>query len=218
MVFIASASAGAGGSGSKKLPRPWYSFPSAAMASDKSSEVTDLLRAWGNGDETARDRLAVKVYDELRRSARRYMKDEHAQVTLQTTALVNEVYLRLVDTRNVDWQSRAQFFTICAQMMRRILIDAARARGARKRGGGAVKVEIEEAAPLAPETGTAILALNDALEAFAQIAPRQSRVVELRYFGGLSVEETAEVMKISQRTVMRDWDFAKAWLARACST
>src|SRR5262252_619841 len=177
------------------------------MALDKSSEVTDLLRAWGNGDEAARDQLAVKVYDELRRIARRYMKDERAQATLQTTALVNEVYLRLVDTRNVDWQRRAQFFTICAQMMRRILIDAARARGA-----GAVKLDIEAAAPLAPEMGAAILALHDALEAFAQIAPRQSRVVELRYFGGLSVEETAEVMKISQRTVMRDWDFAKAWL------
>jgi RNA polymerase sigma factor (TIGR02999 family) len=188
------------------------------MASNKSSEVTDLLQAWGNGDEAARDQLAVKVYDELRRIARRYMKDEHAQVTLQTTALVNEVYLRLVDTRNVDWQHRAQFFTICAQMMRRILIDAARARGAAKRGGGAVKLDIEAATPLAPETGAAILALHDALEAFAQISPRQSRVVELRYFGGLSVEETAEVMKISQRTVMRDWDFAKAWLARACST
>ena len=188
------------------------------MASDKSPEVTDLLHAWANGDQAARDQLAVTVYDELRRIARRYMKDEHAQVTLQTTALVNEVYLRLVDTRNVDWQRRAQFFTICAQMMRRILIDAARARGAAKRGGGAVKLDIEAAAPLAPEMGAAILALHDALEAFAQIAPRQSRVVELRYFGGLSVEETAEVMKISQRTVMRDWDFAKAWLARACST
>ena len=126
--------------------------------------------------------------------------------------------MRLVDTRNVDWQSRAQFFTICAQMMRRVLIDAARARGAAKRGGGAVKLDIEAAAPLAPEMGAAILTLHDALEAFAQIAPRQSRVVELRYFGGLSVEETAEVMKISQRTVMRDWDFAKVWLARACST
>ena len=105
------------------------------MALDKSSEVTDLLRAWGNGDEAARDQLAVKVYDELRRIARRYMKDERAQATLQTTALVNEVYLRLVDTKNVDWQRRAQFFSICAQMMRRILIDAARARGAAKRGG-----------------------------------------------------------------------------------
>jgi RNA polymerase sigma factor (TIGR02999 family) len=156
----------------------------------------------------------VKVYDELRRIARRYMKDERGQATLQTTALVNEVYLRLVDARNVHWQRRAQFFTICAQMMRRILVDAARARGAAKRGGGAVKLDIEAAATLAPETGAAILALHDALEAFAQIAPRQARVVELRYFGGLSVDEVAQVMKISQRTVMRDWDFAKVWLAR----
>jgi RNA polymerase sigma factor (TIGR02999 family) len=180
----------------------------------KSSEITVLLCAWSSGDEAARDRLAVKVYDELKRIARRYMKDERARGTLQTTALVNEVYLRLVDTKNVDWQHRAQFFSICAQMMRRILVDAARARGAAKRGGGAVKVDLEAAAPLASETGAAVLALHDALEEFAQIAPRQARVVELRYFGGLTVEEVAEVMNISQRTVMREWDFAKVWLAR----
>jgi RNA polymerase sigma factor (TIGR02999 family) len=187
------------------------------MASAKSSEITGLLRAWGNGDEAARDRLAEKVYDELRRIARHYMKDERAQVTLQTTALVNEVYLRLVDTKNVDWQHRGQFFSICAQMMRRILVDAARARRAAKRGSRALKLNIEAAAPVSAETSEAILALHDALEEFAQIAHRQARVVELRYFGGLSVEETAEAMKISQRTVMRDWDFAKVWLARALS-
>jgi len=130
---------------------------------------------------------------------------------------VNEVYLRLVDTKNVQWEHRAQFFSICAQMMRRILVDAARARGSGKRGGAAVKVDIELAARVAPEDDTSILALHEALQVFAQVAPRQARVVELRYFGGLSVEETVEVMKVSQRTVMRDWDFAKAWLARELS-
>lgn len=187
------------------------------MDSSKPSEISRLLTAWGKGDEGARDRLAAKVYDELRGIARRYMKDERAHVTLQTTALVNEVYLRLVDTKDVEWQHRAQFFSICAQMMRRILVDAARARRAGKRGGGAGKVDMEIAARLSPEGDASIVALNEALEAFAQIAPRQARVVELRYFGGLSVEETVQVMKISERTVIRDWDFAKAWLARELS-
>jgi RNA polymerase sigma factor (TIGR02999 family) len=184
------------------------------MNTKKSSEVTELLRAWGQGDQAARDRLAVKIYDELRTIARRYMKDEHARSTLQTTVLVNEVYLRLIDRENIEWQNRSQFFWLCAQMMRRILIDAARARGAVKRGGGAVKVDIEIAARFVPDASASVLALHEALESFAKIAPRQARVVELRYFGGLSVEETMEVMKISERTVIRDWDFAKAWLAR----
>ena len=184
------------------------------MDSTKSSEVTELLRAWGRGDQAARDRLAVRIYDELRTIARRYMKDEHARSTLQTTVLVNEVYLRLIDRENIEWQNRSQFFWLCAQMMRRILIDAARARGAVKRGGGAVKVDIEIAARFVPDASASVLALHEALESFARIAPRQARVVELRYFGGLSVEETMEVMKISERTVVRDWDFAKAWLAR----
>lgn len=184
------------------------------MSPAKSSETTRLLRAWGAGDESARDQLAAKVYDELHRIARRYMKDERTPGTLQTTALVHEAYLRLVDSRNTDWQTRSQFFSICAQMMRRILVDAARARGAVKRGGRVVKVDFDEMANLSPESDGPILALHEALEAFARVAPRQARVIELRYFGGLSVEETVEVMKISQRTVMRDWDFAKAWLAR----
>ena len=184
------------------------------MYSKKSSEVTDLLRAWGQGDQAARDRLAAKIYDELRRIARRYMKDEHARTTLQTTVLVNEVYLRLIARKNIEWQNRSHFFSICAQMMRQVLVDAARARGAAKRGGGAAKVDIELAARCVPEADASILALHEALESFAKIAPRQAKVVELRYFGGLSVEETMEVMKISERTVMRDWDFAKAWLAR----
>jgi RNA polymerase sigma factor (TIGR02999 family) len=186
----------------------------ARTAIVKSAEVTGLLKAWSNGDQTALDRLAAIVYQELRRIARRYMKNERPGNTLQTTALVNEVYLRLVDVRNVDWQHRAQFFAISAQMMRRILVDAARARGSRKRGGSAVKVNVDETAVLSPEPGASILALDEALQAFSQVAPRQAKVVELRYFGGLNEEEIGEILKTSSRTVRRDWDFAKSWLMR----
>jgi RNA polymerase sigma factor (TIGR02999 family) len=180
-------------------------------------EVTGLLKAWSGGDQAALERLADQVYNELRRIARRYMRNERAGNTLQTTALVNEVYLRLVDVKNVDWQQRAQFFAIAAQMMRRILVDAARARGSNKRGGGAVKVNVDEALVVTPERDSSLVALDEALEAFTKLAPRQAKVVELRYFGGLSEEETAEVLKISARTVRRDWDFAKSWLMRELS-
>ena len=183
----------------------------------RSVEVTGLLKAWSGGDQAALERLADHLYDELRRIARRYMRNERAGNTLQTTALVNEVYLRLVDVKNVDWQQRAQFFAIAAQMMRRILVDAARARGSRKRGGGAVKVNVDEALVVSPERDSSLVALDEALEAFSKLAPRQAKVVELRYFGGLSEEETAEVLKISARTVRRDWDFAKSWLMRELS-
>jgi len=187
------------------------------MALPRSEEVTDLLRAWSGGDQTALDQLAAKVYDELHRMAGHFMKNERAGNTLQTTALVNEVYLRLVDVKNVDWQQRAQFFAISAQMMRRILVDAARARGSHKRGGGAVKVNVDENAFLSPERDSSLVALDEALEAFSAAAPRQAKIVELRYFGGLSEEEIAEVLKISSRTVRRDWEFAKSWLMRALS-
>ena len=187
------------------------------MASPGSAEITGLLRAWSSGDQAALDRLAAKVYQELYRMARRYMKSERAGNTLQATALVHEVYLRLVDVKNVDWQHRAQFFAISAQMMRRILVDAARARGSPKRGGGAVKVNVDEVPILSPEPNASIVALDDALEALSKIAPRQAKIVELRYFGGLSEEETAEVLKISARSVRRDWQFARAWLMRELS-
>jgi len=180
----------------------------------RSVEVTGLLKAWSGGDQAALERLAGHVYDELRHIARRYMRNERAGNTLQATALVNEVYLRLADVKNIDWQQRAQFFAIAAQMMRRILVDAARARGTHKRGGGAIKVNVDEAPVLSPERDSSLVALDEALEAFSKLAPRQARVVELRYFGGLSEEETAEVLKISTRTVRRDWDFAKSWLMR----
>jgi RNA polymerase sigma factor (TIGR02999 family) len=189
-------------------------FREAQTAVVESAEVTGLLKAWSTGDQAALERLASVVYEELRRIARRYMKNERRGNTLQTTALVNEVYLRLVDVKNVDWQHRAQFFAVSAQMMRRILVDAARARGSRKRGGGVVKMNVDETAIVSPGPDASIVALDGALEALSQVAPRQARVVELRFFGGLSEEEIAEVLKISERTVRRDWDFAKSWLIR----
>lgn len=187
------------------------------MPRDPSTQITVLLRAWRSGDQAALDLLAAKVYDELRRMARRYMRNERAGNTLQTTALVNEVYLRLIDVKNVDWEHRAQFFALSAQMMRRILVDAARARGAHKRWDAAVKVNVDDTAILSPERDPSILALDDALEALSQMAPRQAKVVELRYFGGLNVEEIVEVLKVSPRTVERDWEFARAWLMRELS-
>ena len=179
-----------------------------------SAEITNLLHAWSSGDEAALDRLAEQVYPELRLMARRYMKNERQANTLQPTALVNEVFLRLVDVTKVEWSQRAQFFAMAARMMRRIRVDAARARGSRKRGGSAAKVNLDETAVLSPTRDRSILALDDALTAFSLVAPRQAKVVELRYFGGLTEEEIVEAMKISQRTVRRDWDLAKAWLLR----
>jgi RNA polymerase sigma factor (TIGR02999 family) len=187
------------------------------MALPRPAEVTGLLRAWSGGDQAASDRLAALVYDELHHMARRYMKDERTGNTLQTTALVNEVYLRLVDVKNVDWQQRGQFFAITAQMMRRILVDAARARGSHKRGGGVVKVNVDEAPVMSPEPDASLVALDEALKAFSTVAPRQAKLVELRYFGGLTEGEIVEVLKISPRTVRRDWEFAKSWLMRELS-
>ena len=179
-----------------------------------SFEITELLRAWGEGDAKALDRLAEVVYGELRQMARLHMRKEPDANTMQTTALVHEVYLRLVDVNQVEFHERAQFFALAAQMMRRILVDAARARRAEKRGGAVVKVNFDETAVLSPGPERSILALDEALAAFSQIAPRQAKVVELKYFGGLSEEEIVAALKISPRTVRRDWDFAKAWLLR----
>ncbi|HTT61101.1 MAG TPA: ECF-type sigma factor [Bryobacteraceae bacterium] len=180
----------------------------------RSEEITTLLRAWGGGDTTALARLTEHVYPELRLMARRYMKNEIQGNTLQATALVHEVYLRLVDVTNVEWQARAQFFAIAAQMMRRILVDAARARGSRRRDGIPLKVNLDESALLSPAAQRSILALDEALTAFSRIAPRQAKVVELRYFGGLTEEEIEVVLTISARTIRRDWDLAKSWLMR----
>ena len=181
---------------------------------EASGEITNLLRAWSGGDHAALGRLAEHVYPELRRMARRYMRNERQAITLQSTGLVHEVYLRLVDVRKVDWRERAQFYAMAAQMMRRILVDAARARGSKKRGGSAARVNIDEITVLAPAADRSILALDEALTALSRLAPRQARIVELRYFGGLSEEEIAAALDISPRTIRRDWDFAKAWLSR----
>ena len=184
------------------------------MAEPENREVTELLKAWGEGDQAALDQLTPLIYDELHRIGRRYMLGERAGNTLQTTALVNEAYLRLVDVKNVDWQQRAQFFAICAQMMRRILVDAARARGAQKRGAGVGKINLEDVAVVSPEPDDSIVALDAALEEFAKIAPRQAKVIELRYFSGLEEKEIAEILQVSTRTVERDWFFARSWLMR----
>ena len=178
------------------------------------AEITNLLRAWSNGDLAALDRLAEQVYGELRLMARRFMKSERQENTLQATALVNEVYIRLVDVGNVEWRQRAQFFAMAAQMMRRILVDAARVKRSHKRGGQAIRVNFEKTAVLAPEADRSMIALDDALAAFSKIAGRQAKVVELRYFGGLTEDEIARVLDISPRTVRRDWEFARVWLAR----
>lgn len=180
-------------------------------------EVTQLLKAWGTGDDKALDQLTPVVQQELHRMAHRCMSKERPGHTLQTTALVNEVYLRLVDVNAVEWQDRAHFFAISARMMRRILTDFARSRNYQKRGAGAVQVSFDEALIVTPEKDGDIMALDEALTEFAVLYPRQSQVVELRFFGGLEVKEAAEALQISPETVKRDWRFAKAWLRRALS-
>jgi RNA polymerase sigma factor (TIGR02999 family) len=182
------------------------------MRTPEGGEVTQLLRAWGNGDERALEKLTPLVYDELRRTARRHMARQSPGHTLQATALVNEVYLHLVNLRETNWQNRAHFFAVCAKLMRRILVDSARRRQYLRRGGGAPHVELEEALILSREAPTGLLALDDALQALATLDPRKVQVVELRYFGGLSVKESAEVLKVSEETVLRDWRLAKLWL------
>ncbi|MEK6300086.1 MAG: sigma-70 family RNA polymerase sigma factor [Acidobacteriota bacterium] len=179
------------------------------------SEVTQLLREWGNGDKAALDLLVPVVYQELRRLARYYMSRERPGHTLQTSALVNEAYMRLVDYRDMRWQNRAHFFAVAAQAMRRILVDHARKRDFAKRGGGAVKVSFDETAIVSRKQDANLIALDDALTTLEAFDPRKSRIVELRYIGGLNIEETAEVLDISPATVQREWRAAKAWLYRA---
>ena len=179
-----------------------------------SHDVTRLLARWKDGDEAALQQLVPIVHEELRRLARRQMAGERPGHTLQPTALVNEAYLRLVNLKQMQWQDRAHFFAMGARLMRRILVDFARSRGYQKRGGGAKQVSFTQALEVAEGQPTDVVALNDALEALAAVDERTSRVVELRYFGGLSVEETAEVLKVSRETVKRDWKFAKMWLLR----
>jgi RNA polymerase sigma-70 factor (ECF subfamily) len=184
------------------------------MTGRSPHEVTRLLQNWGRGDQAALDELIPLVYDELHRLAHIYMVRERPGHTLQSSALVNEAYLRLVDARNIEWQDRTHFFAISANVMRRILVEFGRARGAGKRGGNLGKVEFDEGRVPSPEQGADLIALDDALNALAAVDPREAMVVELRFFGGLSAEETAEVLKISSKTVLRDWEHAKVWLLR----
>jgi RNA polymerase sigma-70 factor (ECF subfamily) len=177
-------------------------------------EVTQLLQAWGRGDAAALDRLIPLVYDELHRLAHCYLAREWANDTLQTTALVHEAYLRLIDANQVEWKNRVHFFAISASLMRRILVEFARSRGSHKRGGDVRKVPLDEAAILSPEPDENLLALDGALNALAAFEPRKAKVVELRFFGGMTQEETAEALGISSDTVLRDWKSAKLWLWR----
>ena len=175
--------------------------------------VCELLRAWSGGDTSALERLTPIVYDELHRLARRYMRGERPGHSLQTTALVNEAYMRLVDYERMQWQDRAHFFAVSAQVMRRILVEHAR-RHNLKRGGGVPHVSLDEAALVGGHRTADLVALDDAMNALAQLDPRKAQVVEMRFFGGLNVDETADVLKVSPATVMRDWSTAKAWLYR----
>lgn len=177
-------------------------------------DVTQLLAAWGKGDKSALDKLLPLVHAELRRIARRQMSHERDGHTLQATALVNEAYLKLAGQQGYEWQNRAHFFAVCAQVMRHVLIDHARAHARDKRGGGAVQVSLDEAAVLAGHPAEHFLALDDALNFLESVDPQKGKIVELRYFGGLSIDETAEVLNISPRTVRREWQRSKAWLLR----
>jgi RNA polymerase sigma factor (TIGR02999 family) len=185
--------------------------------SASTHEVTSLLRAWGLGDDSALERLMPLVYRELHRLAHRYMAGEQPGQTLQTTALVHEVYLRLVGANDIDWQNRAYFYGLCARLMRRILIDFARSRNFQKRGGQIPHIELEEAVTVSQVVGSELLAVDEALQRLAAVDPRKSQVVELRFFGGLTVEETAAALRVSEETVLRDWKLAKAWLLRELS-
>ena len=184
------------------------------LKSGDAHRATALLRAWGAGDAAALEQLIPLVHDELKRLARRFMGGERAGHTLQPTALVNEAYLRLVDLRQMRWQDRAHFLAMAARLMRRILVDAARSKGYRKRGGDARRVSFDEALIVTDAPGEDLVALDEALTHFAAVSPRRAEVVELRFFGGLSVGETAEALKVSPETVKRDWKLAKVWLLR----
>jgi RNA polymerase sigma factor (TIGR02999 family) len=179
-----------------------------------SHEITQLLQDWNDGDQTAIDKLMPLVYDELHRLARQYMRRERPGNTLQTSALVNEAYMRLVDQKKIHWGSRSHFFGIAARLMRQILVDQARRRNFAKRGGGAIRVTLDEASMVTTEQSGNVVALDEALTILEKTDPRKGRIVELRFFGGLSIEETAKVMQVSPGTVMRDWTFARAWLKK----
>lgn len=182
-----------------------------------SHEVTQLLIAWNDGDQTALERLVPLVHAELHRIARRYMRNERVGHTLQTSALINEAYLRLIDAQQLRWQNRAHFFGVAAQLMRRVLVDLARSRSYKKRGGGALQVSLDETMVVTKERGEDLVALDEALSALSELDERKGRVVEMRFFGGLSEKEIAESLSVSPETVRRDWRLAKSWLRRRLS-
>jgi RNA polymerase sigma-70 factor, ECF subfamily len=187
------------------------------VTTSSTHDVTELLLAWRGGDEEALGKLTPLVYRELRQAARRYMAGERSGHMLQTTALINETYLRLIGARKVSWQNRTHFLAICAQLMRRILTDIARSRGRHKRSGKHTRVPFERALLVSPQMDTDLSALDEAMKKLAEIDERKSRIVEMRFFGGLDVKETAEVLNLSPDTVMRDWKLAKVWLLRELS-
>jgi RNA polymerase sigma-70 factor (ECF subfamily) len=182
-----------------------------------SEQITRLLQSWHEGNQAALDQLVPMVYGELHRLAHHYMSGERSSHTLQTTALVNEAYVRLVDSAHANWENRSHFFGVCAQVMRRILVDWARSRKALKRGGDASSLDLNEALAAVNQPATDLVAVDDALQALSAVDPRKARVIELRFFGGLSVIETAGVLKVSEETVHRDWKLAKSWLRRELS-
>lgn len=188
------------------------------MVTSGSHSVTGLLKEWSEGDASALDKLTPLVLSELRRLAHRYMSGESPGHTLGTTALINEAYVRLVDGRRASWQNRAHFFGVCARLMRQILTDFARSRRAKKRGAGAARLSLDEAPEISADPRADLVALDEALDRLAEVDSRKSQVVELRFFGGLNAEETAEVLNVSPKTVLRDWKFAKAWLLRELKT
>jgi RNA polymerase sigma factor (TIGR02999 family) len=187
------------------------------MESSAGQDVTALLHAWSAGDKDALDRLTAVVYRDLHRAAHRYMARERESHTLQTTGLIHEVYIELMEIKGINWQNRAHFLALCARLMRRILVDWARDRGYKKRGAGAVHVSLDEALTVSPDTNDEMISVDEALHKLEAIDPRKAQVVELRFFGGLSVEETAEALQVSEETVFRDWRLAKVWLLRELS-
>jgi RNA polymerase sigma-70 factor (ECF subfamily) len=194
---------------------PYLLTPGSIRLSDPlSHNITHLLKEWSDGDERALDRLTPLVYEELRQQAARYLRHERPGHTLQTTALINEAYLRLIDVKEVDWQSRKHFFAIAANLMRRVLVDHARRRDAEKRGGDNIRLTLDDTLAVASGPDVDLLAIDEALERLSVIDGQQARVVELRFFSGLSVEETAAALGISPKTVKRDWSVARAWLRR----
>jgi RNA polymerase sigma-70 factor (ECF subfamily) len=198
--------------GEEIFVRSRHCYVRQKMNTTPPNQITQRLAAWQAGDVAAMDEVIRVVYQELRRMADRYLRQENPGHTLQPTALVHEAWLRLIDQTQVNWQNRAQFFGVAAQMMRRILVDHAKTKHREKRGGDAVRLSLEETMDLSDERAADLVALDDALQALAAIDSRKCRVVELRYFGGLSVEETAEVLQVSPQTILRDWKLAKAWL------